>query len=528
MAKHKSSSRGEPQRLRSALLGGCFLLSMILLVVYTSYVVSFSNLTFWRSNQASPPVPKEDHKITASDPAGSIPSVIHDVRSSSKLGMEKNRRVDGMQRDKDQIYKKCPSLALKIINWSQKKIDSINSALQGIKETRPQKEKLPSNPFCDFSDRRNDYCEMEGDIRIHGNSSSILFVTSSNTNGTNIQESWQLKPHPRKGDARAMARVTEMSVKTLSPHGAPKCAIHSTVPAIVFSTGGYMGNFFHDFTDILIPIFTTSQQFNGEVQFLISEILPIWNDKYQKLLKPLTNYEIIDFNQDHTVRCYPRVIVGLKFHKEMSIEPSRSPYGLSMVDFGRHVRKSFALERDTAIKLGPDQHKKPRILIIARKWTRIFANVNEIVRKAEEMGFEAVVAEAKYDLAEFARIVNSCDVMLGVHGAGLTNLVFLPTNAVVIQVIPLGGLEGISWIDFGLATISMKMHYLQYMISLEESTLTEQFSRGDPVLSDQKEAYRKHGWDRMIELYFFKQGVKLDTERFSSTLLHVLELLRQR
>ncbi|WOL12497.1 EGF domain-specific O-linked N-acetylglucosamine transferase [Canna indica] len=463
MAKPKNPSRAESQKLRSAVLGGCFLLSMILLVVYTGYVVSFSKLSFWRSNREAPPVAKPAEKITSSH----------------------------------QAYAKY------------------------------QKEKLPSNPYCDSS-KRNEYCEMEGDIRIHGNSSSIFFVTSPNVNATKLQESWKFKPHPRKGDARAMARVTEMSVKTLTTGDAPKCAVHNSVPAIVFSTGGYMGNFFHDFTDILIPIFTTSQQFNGEVQFLISEILPWWNDKYKKILQPLTNYEIIDFNQDHTVRCYPHVIVGLKYHKEMSIDPSRSPYGLSMVDFGKYVRKSLGLERDMAIKLGPNQEKKPRILIVARKWTRRFANVDEIIRGVEQYGFEAVVAESKYnDVAEFARIVNSCDVMLGVHGAGLTNLVFLPTNAVVIQVIPLGGLEGISWIDFGLGTISMKMHYLQYTISLEESTLTEEFARGDPVLSDTKEAYRKNGWDRMIDLYFAKQGVKLDMARFGSTLLHAIELLQQ-
>ncbi|KAG6487242.1 alpha-1,3-arabinosyltransferase XAT2-like [Zingiber officinale] len=468
MAKAKAASRGEQQRLRSALLGGCFLLSVILLVVYTCYVVSFSGLTFWRSNRAVPPVADAKEKITE---------------------------------------------------------DKVASTPQ--EDVRHQEEKLPSNPFCDYSNRRNDYCEMKGDIRIHGNSSSI-FVAISSTNTTKLQESWKLKPHPRKGDSRAMARVTEMSVKTISSHNGPVCAVHNSVPAIIFSTGGYMGNFFHDFTDILIPIFTTSQQFNGEVQLLISEILPWWNEKYKKLIQPLTNYEIIDFNQDQTVRCYPHVIVGLKFHKEMSIDPYASPYGLSMVDFGRHARKSLALERDTTIKLGPAQDKKPRLLIVARKFTRRFANVDEIVRKVEEYGFEPVVAEAKYhDLAEFAQIVNSCDVMLGVHGAGITNLVFLPTNAVVIQVIPLGGLEGISWIDFGLGTISMKMHYLQYTISLEESTLTEQYARGDPVLSDQKEAYRKHGWAHMIELYFFRQGVNLDMARFGSTLLHALELLRQ-
>lgn len=95
MAKPKAASRGEQQKLRSALLGACFLLSVILLVVYTCYVVFFSGcellfflisfvlinllnfrcfgcaVTFWRSNRAVPPVADAKEKITEDKVASS-------------------------------------------------------------------------------------------------------------------------------------------------------------------------------------------------------------------------------------------------------------------------------------------------------------------------------------------------------------------------------------------------------------------------------------------------------------------------
>ncbi|CAL9779461.1 unnamed protein product [Musa acuminata subsp. burmannicoides] len=345
-----------------------------------------------------------------------------------------------------------------------------------------QNENLQRKPLCDTSDRRADICDMEGDIRIHANSSSIFFITSSNRNTTELQESWRVKPHPRKGDLAALSRVTEMSVGYLSNNeDVPKCDIKSSVPAIIFATGGYMGNFFHETTDLIIPLYITSHKFNGEVQFLISDMLPWWITKYELLLKKLSHYEIIDFNRDPLVRCYPRVIVGITFHRDMSIDPARSG-GVTMFDFGQFIRSTYSLKKERAIKLGANQDKKPRLLIISRKRTRKFTNVDEIARMAEWEGFEPVVSEIKENqsLVEFAHTVNSCDAMLGVHGAGLTNLIFLPTNAVVIQVVPLGGLETFCWADYGVPTLEMKMRYLQYSISITESSLVGRYVDQQP------------------------------------------------
>ncbi|WOL03835.1 hypothetical protein Cni_G12555 [Canna indica] len=394
-------------------------------------------------------------------------------------------------------------------------------------DARKHELKQDRKPLCDFSDRRSIVCELEGDIRVHGNSSSILF---SNWKYSELQESWLIKPHARKEDPVALSHVTQVSVQSFADQDrVPRCAIRSSVPAIIFSTGGYMGNPFHDFTDVLIPLFITSFQFNGEVQFLVREIVPWWIQKYEPLLKRLSHYEIINWNQDNVTRCFPHVTVGLKFHKEMSIDPTRTPNRLSMVDFGRFASSSFAVPRESVIKLGEaNQDKKPRLLIIARRRTRTFKNVDEIVQVAEDLGYEVIVADTGRDsnLTEFAQLVNSCDVMMGVHGAGLTNFIFLPVNATLIQVVPLGQMDEISRVDFGEPALDMKVNYLHYSITDEESTLMEQYPRDHPIFRDPT-SITKQGWHSRRFVYLVDQDVKLNVVRFRAFLIRALQFLLQ-
>jgi capsular polysaccharide biosynthesis protein len=102
------------------------------------------------------------------------------------------------------------------------------------------------------------------------------------------------------------------------------------------------------------------------------------------------------------------------------------------------LRKSLGLERETAAPSGEqwDIRRKPRLLIISRKNSRAFLNERMMVDMAMSLGFDVRVGEPDIntDVAKFARLVNSADVMIGVHGAGLTNMVFLPAGAVLIQV----------------------------------------------------------------------------------------------
>jgi capsular polysaccharide biosynthesis protein len=77
-------------------------------------------------------------------------------------------------------------------------------------------------------------------------------------------------------------------------------------------------------------------------------------------------------------------------------------------------------------------------MLINRGRTRKFVNFPEIVAAVQKAGFEVIPIEPCRDLSveEFSRVVDSCDVLMGAHGAGLTNFFFLRTNAVMLQVVP--------------------------------------------------------------------------------------------
>lgn len=321
-----------------------------------------------------------------------------------------------------------------------------------------------------------------------------------------------------------MNKVREWSVKPLNgSQKVPQCSKNHTIPAILFSTSGYAGNHFHDFTDIVIPLFLTSRKFNGEVKFLITNKRSFWTSKYQVILKKLSNYELIDIDRDDQVHCFPNVIVGLKRNlKELSIDPLK--YSYSTKDFRDFLRSSYSLKRVKAIRLTDGQRKKPRLLILTRKKTRSFTNMDQIAKMAKRLGFSVVTMEGGGNLSRFADVVNSCDVLMGVHGAGLTNIVFLPENAIFIQIVPYGGVEWLSTTDFGVPSKDMNLKYLEYKIKLEESTLIQQYPLDHVVIRD-PHSIGKQGWTEWKSVYLDKQNVKLDVNRFRPTLQKAFELL---
>ncbi|RZC61354.1 hypothetical protein C5167_023097 [Papaver somniferum] len=393
---------------------------------------------------------------------------------------------------------------------------------------RPLMDGIWNLPVCNVFEPMSDFCEIEGHIRVEGKSSSIYFTSSTN-------ESWRIKPYARKGDNDAMKHVTELSIisflETDKQATAPDCSMNHNTPAIVFSTGGYAGNQFHDFTEILLPLYLTSRHFHQEVQFLVTNSQPYWLKKYEPLIKQLSRYPIIDIEKEVDVHCYQKVTVGLKHHKDLGIDPTKSPKGYSMVDFAEFLRMSYSLERSSALKM--DEHflkkndkKKPRLLILSRKRTRRFTNEEEIVATAKALGYEVIVAEpgVTTTLSNFTHIANSCDVMVAVHGAGCTNLLFLPSNAILIQVFPLGPLEKIGKHIYGEPAEAMNLRYLEYNIRVEESSLVDQYPADHAVLRD-PDSFSEKGWSAVKSVYLDQQSVKLDIGRFKKTLLKALELL---
>lgn len=216
------------------------------------------------------------------------------------------------------------------------------------------------------------------------------------------------------------------------------------------------------------------------------------------------------------------MIVGLKKDRtELNIDPALSPY--SMKDFRQFLRDSYSLKRQSTSDLVATK-RQPRLLIISRRKTWAFSNEGDIVGLAKMLGYKVTVTEADANLTRVSRLVNSCDVMMGMHGAGLTNMVFLPENAVFIQVVPLGGLEWLSRVDFGEPAKKMKLKYLEYKIGEGESSLIEKYPLDHQVFKDPL-AISKGGWGAFKSMYMEKQNVRLDLVRFGGTLLEALHLL---
>ncbi|KAI4339032.1 hypothetical protein MLD38_024018 [Melastoma candidum] len=364
---------------------------------------------------------------------------------------------------------------------------------------------------------------MTGDIRVLGNLSSILIGSSQ---AEQMNTSQKIRPYARKPDTNAMKPIQEWSIlpvvkgdrEQVSP-----CTHNHSVPAVLFSFGGYAGNNFHAIADVIVPLFLTSRRFNQQVQFLVTNMVPWSIHRYQAIFNHLSRYEIIDIDKDRNVHCFSKAIIGLKFHEELILYPQRPPH-YSMKDFREFLRTSYSLGRMTAVNLSSSPGQRPRLLIISRSKTRMFTNVLEIVALAESLGYEVTVSELTHNTTRTVQAVNSCDVMMGVHGAGLTNFLFLPDNAVLIQVVPIGGLDWHARRYFGDPARAMKVSYVEYQIKEEESSLINEYPRDHLVFRDPDEL--KKDRPAFTSICLEKQNVKIDVNRFRGTLARALDLLR--
>lgn len=129
------------------------------------------------------------------------------------------------------------------------------------------------------------------------------------------------------------------------------------------------------------------------------------------------------------------------------------------------------------------------------------------------------------NLDKFSSVVNSCSVMVGAHGAGLTNEVFLASGAVVVQVVPLG-LDWPSSFFFGHPAAAMGLHYLDYKIQPEESSLWDTYGPDDPVIRDPQSIFDK-GYLASRAIYIDGQSLNINLTRFRETLIQAKKLVEQ-
>jgi hypothetical protein len=378
-----------------------------------------------------------------------------------------------------------------------------------------------------FPYARPSVCELYGDVRVSPKQKTIYVVNPSGAGGFDENGEKRLRPYARKDDF-LLPGVVEVTIKSVpSEAAAPKCTKQHAVPAVVFSVAGYTDNFFHDMTDAMIPLFLTTAHLKGEVQILITNYKPWWVQKYTPLLRKLSNYDVINFDEDAGVHCFPQGYLGLYRDRDLIISPhpTRNPRNYTMVDYNRFLRDALELRRDRPSVLGEEPGMRPRMLIISRAGTRKLLNLEEVAAAATELGFNVTVAEAGADVPAFAALVNSADVLLAVHGAGLTNQIFLPAEAVVVQIVPWGNMDWMATNFYGQPARDMQLRYVEYYVGEEETSLKHNYSRDHMVFKDPK-ALHAQGWQTLAAT-IMKQDVEVNLTRFRPILLQALDRLQQ-
>nr|GEY61238.1 glycosyltransferase AER61 [Tanacetum cinerariifolium] len=273
-------------------------------------------------------------------------------------------------------------------------------------------------------------------MHVHVRSSPNHKSATENTTTTTV-----VRPYAMQENPWVMNDITPVIITTTEPTQLT-CDHNHKHPAVIFSSGGYTGNIFHEFNENLIPLFITSR---------------------------ITRNVFDNLNDSHP----------------------------------------------------------PSLLLISRQTTRKFLNQQEMVKMMEELGFRVIIASSADEMSnveKFSHVINSCSVMVGAHGAGLANEMFLPDGAVMVQVRPLG----FQWdVDsfYSEPAPGMGLKYLEYMMQPDESSLVDEYGLDHPILQDTASVAAEGGYDAARKMYLDKQDLRLNLSRFRETLIESLRLV---
>ncbi|KAL1556267.1 alpha-1,3-arabinosyltransferase XAT3-like [Salvia divinorum] len=338
--------------------------------------------------------------------------------------------------------------------------------------------------------------------------------------GDNSRKEKVVRPYPWQGYAVneiSPVRIIQYSNTTVPP----PCEFRHRVPAVVFSSG-YTGNKYHEMSEIIIPLYITTRHFRSRVAFVLEDYKPSFIAKYNAILTRLSAHEVINPAANASIHCFPASVVGLKYHGILKVNSTDIPGGYGMPEFKRFLREIFSLAYSHVSEI-----PRPRLLLLSRTKSRKFLNEDEMIAMMQEVGFEVVVvrgSKVASNLTRMARLVNSCGVIVGAHGAGLTNDVFMARGGVVVQVEPLGT-EWISKVMFGDTARAVGLRHLRYKIEEDESSLVKLYGRNSSVVTDPESVYRDGGYMTARAVFIDQQNVMINIARFRSTIVEALSIV---
>ncbi|MED6206604.1 hypothetical protein PIB30_028466 [Stylosanthes scabra] len=379
---------------------------------------------------------------------------------------------------------------------------------------------------CDRSHYSYDICTVHVSAVLDPTTSTFFVqrpTTRTFDSGNNNPTVTKIRPYPRKFESFVMSNIKELTIKSTEP--IPSCHVTHKHPALVFSAGGYTGNFFHDFNDGFIPLYITlnsmfqNQDDARNVILVISKARDWWVKKYANLLGQFSNHPIIDLdNENNTTHCFPFATIGLVSHGFMTINPQLMPKSKSLQNFHSLLSKAYG----PISNVPPQNAIRPRLVLVNRSigQGRSLLNLEEVKLAITKQGFDVIVFEPKAStpLSEAFERISSSHVMVGVHGAALTHSLFLRPGSVFIQVVPLGA-ESVANLCFGNPARVMGLEYLEYRIRGEESSLIEKYGEEDMVIKDPVGFLSGKPWSKStMDIYLKEQNVRLDLVRFRKCL----------
>lgn len=181
----------------------------------------------------------------------------------------------------------------------------------------------------------------------------------------------------------------------------------------VWITQNWTWMYFHWMTDALTRLIALE----GEVE-RFPVLLPIAYQSYPYIVESLEilGYEYVWYTPTQRIRV-----------KELLLPSHTASPGNYNAMFLNQLRKRF-LESTT---ITTNSHRK--IFISRSKATqRFISNEEEVISLLSSFGFEIHVFE-QYSLRKQVELMRDTQCLLGIHGAGLTNMLFMPTTGKVIE-----------------------------------------------------------------------------------------------
>jgi hypothetical protein len=157
---------------------------------------------------------------------------------------------------------------------------------------------------------------------------------------------------------------------------------------------------------------------------------------------------------------------------------------------------------------------KKYILIMLRRTTRKLLNEKEFIDfvNTNQRGYEVLVADiGALSFPEQLWVFSQTALVIAVHGAGLTNSIFMPTGAVVLEILP----YKFPYILYQRIAINAGCQHVKYVASSEEMLYYDQENAPSMISS------REPGWMSQSIL----ADIRIDVNRFESYLKMAVDSL---